>query len=419
MTYFVMAVALVLGLSQCKKEQTTTPQSEGVMITLNVGDNNNGTRANVDPIGATQVTFVDGDQILVASHGAYVGTLTKSTEEGVSKFRGSISDPTPGEPLYFYFLGNNAVLDAADPVDNKVKGCTVNISNQTYQTDYMKLPVISMGKSTVDYSSDVTSYSSRLYCKCSLMKFKVTTPSSEAICITGMNNKVIVDFGVPTGTTNGFTYGQVDGGLIKLKGGSGTNVEKWAIVLPNEDVNPESVAYSEDNNYTGNCPEIHVIEVNKFYDSGISMSVNTHAWDVNSVFLNMNNAGNTYSEGGITVTATDNAYWASDAGIGLLDTNEKLTFESTVGNITKIEITIRSDIGSKKGTPSSGWEYSNYKLTWTGTPSSTVDLGCVASKGAPGEPGGGDEPGIDPWTPVIIENAFELNLISQVQFTIE
>lgn len=90
-----------------------------------------------------------------------------------------------------------------------------------------------------------------------------------------------------------------------------------------------------------------------------------------------------------------------------------------MGNITKIEITIRSDIGSMVGTPSSGWSYSNYKLTWTGTPSSTVELGCVvSSKGAPGQ----DDPGVDPWGGggvVIIENAFELNQISQVQFTVQ
>ena len=50
MTYFVMALALVLGLAQCKKEQPT-PQSEDnvVMITLNVGGgNNNGSRVNVE-----------------------------------------------------------------------------------------------------------------------------------------------------------------------------------------------------------------------------------------------------------------------------------------------------------------------------------------------------------------------------------
>ena len=42
MTYFVMAMALVLGFTQCKKENLE-PETEGkqVMITLNVGGGDN------------------------------------------------------------------------------------------------------------------------------------------------------------------------------------------------------------------------------------------------------------------------------------------------------------------------------------------------------------------------------------------
>ena len=415
----LLAVVMVFGLAQCKKEQPT-PQGEGnvVTITLNV-DGNNGSRVNVDPTGTNQVTFTDGDQILVASDGKYVGTLTKDG----GMFSGTVSadDLVDGQPLYFYFLGNKQ-----GELQTGVTTCTVNISDQT---GYPNLPVISMGRSIdtqtgniVKYASGMTSFSSRLYNKCSLMKFNVTTPSDAAICITGMNNQVTVNFG-----TNVFTYGQVNGGLIKMRGQAGSGEKTyWAIVLPKEDVTPVGVAYSEDNNYTGNCPEIDVIEVNKYYDSGIALSVSTHAWNVNSVYLRVNNAGDTYSdECGFTVTATENASWAGgDAGIRLATSEDKLTFESTVGNITKIEITTHSEYGEMVGTPSSGWEYSNHKLTWTGTPSSTVELGCVvSSKGIPGggPGGGGDEPGIDPGGGgvVIIENAFELIFISQVQFTVQ
>ncbi len=46
MTYFVMALALVLGFTQCKKEQVNTPENETktVNITLNVGGNGGGSR---------------------------------------------------------------------------------------------------------------------------------------------------------------------------------------------------------------------------------------------------------------------------------------------------------------------------------------------------------------------------------------
>ena len=61
----VMAGLLVLGLAQCKKEQTNNTQSEGnvVRITLNV--DGNGSRVNVDPDAMEQVTFANGDQIVV------------------------------------------------------------------------------------------------------------------------------------------------------------------------------------------------------------------------------------------------------------------------------------------------------------------------------------------------------------------
>ncbi len=271
----LLAVALVIGLSQCKKEQPI-PQSEGnvVTITLNVGDNN-GSRVNVDPTGENQVTFTDGDQILVASDGKYVGSLTKDG----GTFSGTVSadDLVEGQPLYFYFLGNKQGALAAGATS-----CTVNISDQTTEAG---LPVISMGRSIdsegriVEYVSGMKSFSSRLYNKCSLQKFNVTTSSTNDICITGMNNKVTVDFGKPneTGdglgnlTNNGFSYSKDtdDNGLIKMKGQEGDGDKTyWVIVLPQAALTETGEAYSVDNSYTGTRPTIHAIESNKWYHEG-------------------------------------------------------------------------------------------------------------------------------------------------------
>ena len=217
-TLLVTALALVLGLTQCKKEQTNNTQSEGnvVRITLNVGASTgsaaSGSRVNVDsyPASGDQVTFENGDQIVVASNGAVVGTL--NCEDGV--FGGEITNPTEGQPLYFYFLGNKQ-----GTVANGTTTCTVNISDQT-----SKLPVISMGQSTVDYSAEVTSYTSRLYNKCSLMKFNVTTTSTAAICITGMKNKVTINFADPAAENYGFSYDMDGDGLITMPAKDENNV---------------------------------------------------------------------------------------------------------------------------------------------------------------------------------------------------
>ena len=272
-TALLLAIVILLGISSCKKKTVEPISPSGgnqVAITLNVGG---GSKANVDPYNSPMVTFENGDQIIVISNDHYVGTLT---HDGTN-FSGSITGPTTGQPLYFYFLGNNhSSLSVGDA------GCTVNISDQT---NYPHLPVISMAPSDQTYPSEGNQYTARLHNKASLMKFNVTTPSNSPICITGMNNKVIIDFSKATydAQNNGFTYDKEDGGIIKLKGGSGTNVEKWAIVLPQSELaaGPAGSIYAQNGTYityNGSRPKIHAIEANQYYHEGdddIDLDVNT------------------------------------------------------------------------------------------------------------------------------------------------
>ena len=265
----VMAGLLVLGLAQCKKEQTNNTQSEGnvVRITLNVGPStgsgtNNGSRVNVDPDAMEQVTFASGDQIVVANNGAVVGTLT---HDGTC-FSGDITDATEGQPLYFYFLGNKQ-----GTVANGTAELTVNISDQTTEAG---LPVISMGQSTVNYSTAETNYTSRLYNKCSLMKFNVTTPSTAAICITGMNNTVTVDFSNPTDENYGFSYGKDGDGLITMPGVTSADTTTWAIVLPQDALaeGEDGSVYTADHAYAGTRPQMDAIEMNTFLEAGVDLT---------------------------------------------------------------------------------------------------------------------------------------------------
>ena len=271
MTYFVMALALVLGFTQCKKEQLLEPQGGQVGIILDVNNgNNNGSRAEVVP---PSVNFETGDQILVASNGHYVGTLTYNG----TNFSGNITNPVENEPLYFYFLGNNAVLGAANG-NGDITSCTVDISNQT---NYPRLPVISMGVSIdrslgneiVYYQTGKTSYEAQLHNKCSLMKFNVTTSSNANICITGMNNKVIVNF-ADRSTNDGFSYCKEGEGVIKMKGGNSSPVVTWAIVLP-QDASPEARSYTDDYAYIGTRPAMAQILADQYLQTGFAMEVNT------------------------------------------------------------------------------------------------------------------------------------------------
>ena len=270
MTYFVMALALVLGLAQCKKDNATEQTiNEGgkVSITLDVDNGgNNGTRANVTP---PNVSFVEGDRILVAYDGKYVGHI----DHNGTCFTGTIDatgDNT--KPLYFYFLGNKA--DITGLTEGSSTTCTVNISDQS---DYPHLPVISMAPSDQFFPSEGNHYSAHLLNKCSLMKFNVTTPSSSAICITGMNNTVSVNFAtIDDEHDNGFSYAMNGIGEIKMKGQEGTGEKTyWAIVLPQASVAIGN-AYTADRAYIGTRPAIEGgIGTDQFLNAGFSMTVNT------------------------------------------------------------------------------------------------------------------------------------------------
>lgn len=247
----VMALALLVALTQCKKEeQPTSNDNNAVSITLDI-KGNGGTRMDVNT-GTGEVTYEEGDVIYVASGGHYIGTLTHNG----TNFGGTITNPTVDEPLHFYFLGNEEPTFNTDNTS-----CTVSISDQTEH-----LPVIEYAPSNETYTPSMTTYTSHLLNKCALVKFDVTTSSEAATCITGFNNKVTVDFG-----ENTVTPSQAGTGLITLPAGSG---EKWAILLPQEAVE-EGSAYSEDGEYSGTCAAIPAIYENGYLTAGIAVNVTT------------------------------------------------------------------------------------------------------------------------------------------------
>ena len=256
--FILMAFALAMMMSQCKKnEGSTTSDDEVVTITLDV-KNNNSSKVIVNTATGT-VDFETGDKIYVGSGGKYVGYLTHNG----TNFSGNITNPTENQPLQLYFLGNVTPQETLSA--GTTEECSVIISDQTEH-----LPVISCAASNENYVSGVTAYSAHLLNKCALVKFNVTTPSNSPICITGMKNKVTLDF-----TQNTMTPSMDGEGVIKLTAGSGENVEKWAILLPQEalEEGEEGSAYSEDGVCIGTRPAISTIADNDYFSQGISFEV--------------------------------------------------------------------------------------------------------------------------------------------------
>ena len=257
--FILMACALIIGASQCKKNNESNKpvnNSELVFITLNVGG---GTRANVVPEeNIAPVYYAEGDMIHVVSNGHYIGTLTYNG----TNFSGDITNPTEGQPLHFYFLGNVTPTESLEI--GETSSCSVIISDQT--TSH---PVISYAPSNQYYSATTTNYTATLLNKCALVKFNVTTASDAATCISGMNNKVTVDF-----ANNEFAYSKEGDGVITLAAGNG---EKWAILLPQDamEAGEEGSAYSEDGNYTGTRDAIPAIINNGYLKNGVAVTINT------------------------------------------------------------------------------------------------------------------------------------------------
>ena len=295
------AFAFVLTMSQCKKnEGQSTSNDEVVTITLDVKNNDN-SKVVVNTATGT-VDFETDDKIYVGSGGKYVGFLTHNG----TNFSGNITNPTENQPLQFYFLGNITPQETLSA--GTTEECSVIISDQTEH-----LPVISCAASNENYVSGVTAYSAHLLNKCALVKFNVTTPSNSPICVTGMKNKVTVDF-----TQNTMAPSMDGEGLIMLPAGNGENVEKWAILLPQEalEEGTEGTVHSKYGDYLGIRPAIPAITNNGYLIEGINLTVNTNNYyegAINGLFT-INSNGNQvfFSKGNLQYQESTNTWKFAD-----------------------------------------------------------------------------------------------------------
>lgn len=261
-TMFLLALAMLLGFTQCRKKlDTINDVTTGkVHITLRVEKDS---RIVVDTLNAATngyaaVSFENGDVMYVGYNKTYVGSLTYDGAD----FNGdvNISETVEDEPLYFYFLGGKGFTPT---IEGNV--ATLDISDQA-----TKYPVINFAHSVEVYPSATGNYTARLLNKCAIVKFKVNkVASSDGTCITGMNNLVTVDFDhTKAGTDEGFTFSKVNGGVITIPSKAG---EVWAILLPQAQVT-DAYAYSK-NCATQNRFTVPEIEANQYSPSGIALNL--------------------------------------------------------------------------------------------------------------------------------------------------
>ena len=258
LTLAIMAIALVLGMAQCKKDNTYPGGTRAITLRVDGSSNDSNTRISVNP-NTGAVRFSTGDVIYAAYDGKYVGTLTYNGQDFTGNITTGEGDGT--KKLAFYFMGNKTPEETLTA--GTTSTLTVNIYNQT-----KSLPVISAGLSNEPYSGNAI-YTATLENKCALVKFNVTSDCNSDVptIITGVNDRVEVTFA--SGSVGAFNNMQ-EKGAVRLPGGSG---ERWAILLPSTEGAPTNLAYSCDLHYNGVYGPFPALANNDYLADGIDVNL--------------------------------------------------------------------------------------------------------------------------------------------------
>ena len=301
----IMALALVLGMSQCKKQETTSNDNGGdmVYITLEVsnGENvsmnvDNGSRHDMSPrLG--MVKFENGDVLHVGYNGKYIGQLTY--QDGA--FGGTLPEATSGvsDNLHFYFLGGKG--KGSDSPSANATSFTFSIADQ-----HDVLPVLCYGASTQTYGND-TKYSAVLEYKCALVRFDLENHGEDySVTLNNVPTQATVNFANPTATTAIVaTEGQTNANMT-LYGEPGNAAYRWAILL--KDTNLDDAEDLTIDNTVAN----HVMDNNNYINGGISIS-NPLPPALPNADLVIKNSSNAFSE--FTVSSTGKKVYFSKANL--------------------------------------------------------------------------------------------------------
>lgn len=129
LTLIVAALALMMGFSQCKKDNLT-PNDNRIQITLNA--NYCGAKTTFDPVGGTFAWNTSATEYINVggSSSGYLGQLDNSAAKGTGTFTGTLDkNPIDNENLYFFYLGNGSRPDARTLSFSNQDGTLANLTN--------------------------------------------------------------------------------------------------------------------------------------------------------------------------------------------------------------------------------------------------------------------------------------------------
>lgn len=263
-TTCVLALAMVLAFTGCKKkiEPVVHDNGNSVNITLNVnGGGKHGIVLDQES-GYSPVAYREGDVIYVGDGDSYVGSLTCQSDG--TTFTGTITPSSTADNLYFYYVGGLTPQNWVGATS-----FTVDIHDQSNTNAEMdntnKLPVLSVG--TEDYYPGKVEFDCILENKCALVKFRLQADAGDSkVRISNMLSEAKIDFAnpnqgiAPTGTLDAIT----------LYCGPSYNGEqtvtnkyfRWAILLPSDAARSGHVIVEESENNFKFYTEVSIPAIN-------------------------------------------------------------------------------------------------------------------------------------------------------------
>lgn len=235
----LLALAMILTFTQCKKTIETVTTQGKTFISLDV-ENNSRYDINLET-GA--VTYQEGDAIYVINDGKVIGGLECDGTGNGKHFVGALWDVDllyhqpytidPSDGLHFFFVG-----DVDPDFDENTGALYVDMSNQSVDR-----PLLSYGHCA--YDASVTKYRCGMRNKCALVKFELTDASTDNVTVNHLHNTAQLLFTgdiVPTEETGSITlHKEQDGTLwaylleqdaITTSVKIGDNIYKTAVEVP-------------------------------------------------------------------------------------------------------------------------------------------------------------------------------------------
>lgn len=262
LTLILAALALTLGLSQCKKAETPTTD-EGVFITLTAGYGN-GAKTDFAPATGSFVWTEDATEYIYvggSNHTGCLGVLSGTgTGTGSMTFSGTLTKtPNEGETLHFFYLGKDRDGSAVSSLDfsNQSIGSLASLTNFH----------IAVGDGS--YSDNTVNYATTLHMAVSFAYFNVdgfknAGNATETVYLHGNEVYSTATINYRAGTITGEAKGNINLGTA--------SDGKFVALIPS--VSTETMLKFDSNSKWGAMNFLRGIQAGRYYsNSGAALTV--------------------------------------------------------------------------------------------------------------------------------------------------